>query len=64
MKCLRCPITGEIRRVTEYTAKHLAASGWAYVSKGTWKRSVRPDLTKAKAKAAELAKAMPTLRRV
>lgn len=64
MKCV-ANSEGTIRRVTEHEAKALVAQGWRYVSKGEWKRSVRPDLTKAKTKAQALVKEMTSkLRRV
>lgn len=39
MKCLRNALTGEIKRVTDNEAKHLASYSWRYVPKSTWKRS-------------------------
>lgn len=55
MKCIRNPITGELRRVTEYEAKaKFLPYGWVYASKGEWKKSVRPNLSAMKAKAAEV----------
>ncbi len=43
MKCLRNPITGELKRVSEPEGRRLAAYGWTYVPKGEWKRAHRPD---------------------
>lgn len=56
MKCLRNPIDGQIRRVQPPEGRKLASYGWEYVPKSVWKASVRPDLAKAKAGAAEAAK--------
>lgn len=68
MKCVKSPPNAdgiaEIRRVHEYQAKLLVEQGWHYISKGEWKRHVRPDLTKAKAEAAVLVKTMQPMRRV
>lgn len=48
MKCIRNPTTGEILRLTEFAAKQKVRLGWTYVSKGEWKRAVRPDISKTK----------------
>lgn len=53
MKRLRNPTTGEIRRVPDHQAKHLASYGWTYVSKGEWKRHVRPKPAAMRAGAAK-----------
>lgn len=60
MKCVKNHLNGEIRRVTEYEAKKLAAYGWTYVTKGEWKRAVRPKANPSalKARAKELVKGM------
>ena len=67
MKCIKNPIDGELRRVTEYEAKtKFIPYGWVYVSKGEWKRSVRPKLGGLKAAAAQVVAGMgkPSMRRV
>ena len=65
MKCLRNPIDNTIRRVTEAEGRRLARYGWEYVSKGEWKRSVRPDLTAIKSAAKSVAEGMASkMRRV
>lgn len=72
MKCLRNPMTGELKRVPEHEARKLAAYGWTYVTKGEWKRSVQPNLTAIKAQAASIAaevkpkyvSGLPSIRRV
>lgn len=38
MKCLRNPITDEVRRVSDPEARHLASFGWVYVPKSVYKR--------------------------
>lgn len=56
MKCVRNPITSEIRRLHEHEARKLVhAYGWVWVSKGGWKRAMRPNLTAIKAEAAKIA---------
>ena len=45
MKCVKNHLTGEIQRVTTTEARKRVGYGWSYVTKGEWKRSVRPDLT-------------------
>lgn len=37
MKCMLNPISGEIKRVLEHEAKHLASYGWRYLSKEQYK---------------------------
>ncbi len=56
MKCMKNPITGEIKRVTEAEARKLARYSWVYVSKGEWKRSLRPDYKAVRDAAAVLVK--------
>ncbi len=56
MKCVKNPITGEIKRVTESEARKLARYSWVYVSKGEYKRSLRPDYKAVREAAAELVK--------
>lgn len=41
MKCLRNPMTGEVRRVSDKEARHLASYGWTYTTKSVWKAEVR-----------------------
>lgn len=43
MKCIKNPVSGEIKRVDEYTAKNYVKYGWVYVTKGEYKKSVRPN---------------------
>lgn len=66
MKCIANQDWSKVRRVHEHVAKTLVETGdWHYVTKGVWKRHVRPNLTGAKAKAAALVKDMGRgLRRV
>jgi len=59
MKCLRNPVSGEICRVTETEAKRLASYGWEYITKGEYKRHVRPKPWEAKPVAAKIVKRMP-----
>lgn len=37
MKCVKNPMTGEVRRVADDEAKRLAYFGWEYISKTEWK---------------------------
>ena len=66
MKCVRNPITLQIKRLSEYEARQLVAYGWEYVSKGEYKQSLRPDYPAMRAKAAEIVGGAmaPKMRRV
>lgn len=59
MKCVRNPATNEIKRVTETEAKRLASYGWQYITKGEYKRHVRPKPWEARPKAAQIVAEMP-----
>lgn len=56
MKCVKNPIDGTLKRVTEYEARtKYLPYGWVYASKGEWKKAVRPNLSAMKAAAAQAA---------
>lgn len=59
MKCLRNPVTGELKRVHDHEARKMASYGWLYVTKGEYKRTVRPKPWLARPAAAEIVDRMP-----
>jgi hypothetical protein len=62
MKCVQNPQTKEIKRVSDTIATDLAAKGWVFVGKQTWKKLVRDVKVEKKVeepKADESAKEKP-----